>query len=214
MVKIYFNFVFIQNLVEPKNKMTKIIGLTGGIGSGKTTIANHFMKANIPVYIADDEARKIMQSEEIIDAIRKFFGNSIFDHAILNREKLSQIVFSDPEKLKQLNAIIHPAVRKHFHDWVLNHKNAPFVIYEAAILFESGSYKNCDLILTVTAPIETRIQRVIQRDKTTREQVSKRINAQWNDDQRIAKSDFVIENVDHKTTKIEIDKILKILKIY
>ena len=193
--------------------MTKIIGLTGGIGSGKTTIANHFMEANIPVYIADDEARKIMQSEEIIDAIRKTFGDSIFDDAILNREKLSQIVFSDPEKLKQLNAIIHPAVRKHFQNWVLNHKNAPFVIYEAAILFESGSYKNCDLIITVTAPLETRIQRVIQRDKTTREQVLKRINAQWNDDQRIAKSDFVIENVNPKTTKTEINKILKILKI-
>lgn len=194
--------------------MTKIIGLTGGIGSGKTTIANHFMEANIPVYIADDEARKIMQSEEIVDAIKKTFGDSIFDDAILNREKLSQIVFSDPEKLKQLNAIIHPAVRKHFQNWVLNHKNAPVVIYEAAILFESGSYKNCDLIITVTAPLETRIQRVIQRDKTTREQVLQRINAQWNDDQRIAKSDFVIENVNPKTTKTEINKILKILKIY
>jgi dephospho-CoA kinase len=193
--------------------MTKIIGLTGGIGSGKTTIANHFLEANIPVYIADDEARKIMQSEEIIDAIRKTFGDTIFDDAVLNREKLSQIVFSNPEKLKQLNAIIHPVVRKHFQDWVLNHKNAPFVIYEAAILFESGSYQNCDLIITVTAPIETRIQRVIQRDKTTREQVLKRINAQWNDDQRIAKSDFVIENVNPITTKTEIDKILKILKI-
>lgn len=193
--------------------MTKIIGLTGGIGSGKTTVANHFMKSNIPVYIADDEARKISQSPEIIEEIRNVFGKSIFDDAILNREKLSQIVFNDPEKLKQLNAIIHPAVRKHFQNWVLKHDSAPFVIYEAAILFESGSYKNCDLIITVTAPIELRIQRVIQRDKTTRELVLKRINAQWNDEQRIAKSDFVIENVNPKTTKTEIDKILKILKI-
>ena len=193
--------------------MTKIIGLTGGIGSGKTTIANQFRKANIPVYIADDEARKIMQSQEIIEAIRNTFGESIFDEAILNREKLSQIVFSDPEKLKLLNAIIHPAVRKHFQDWVLNHKNAPFVIYEAAILFESGSYENCDFVITVTAPIESRIERVILRDKTTREQVLKRINAQWNDEQRIAKSDFVIENSNSETTKIEINKILKILKI-
>ena len=192
--------------------MTKIIGLTGGIGSGKTTIANHFRKANIPVYIADDEARKLMQSPEIIEEIKKAFGDSIFDDAILNRERLSQIVFNDPEKLKQLNAIIHPAVRKHFRDWVLKYENTPFVVYEAAILFESGNYKNCDLIITVTAPIESRIQRVIQRDKTTRELVLKRINAQWNDEQRIAKSDFVIENVSPKTTKTEIDKILKILK--
>lgn len=193
--------------------MTKIIGLTGGIGSGKTTIANHFRNANIPVYVADDEARKITQLPEIIDQIRIKFGDAIFDDSILNREKLSQIVFNDPEKLKLLNAIIHPAVRKHFQSWVLNHKNAPFVIYEAAILFESGSYKNCDSIITVTAPLESRIQRVMRRDKTSREQVILRINAQWDDDQRIAKSDFVIENIDPKSTKLEVDKILKILKI-
>ncbi len=213
MVKIYFNFVIIQNPVELKNRMTKIIGLTGGIGSGKTTIANHFMEANIPVYIADDEARKLMQSSEIIEEIKKNFGDSIFDEAILNREKLSQVVFNDPEKLKLLNAIIHPAVKKHFQDWVLNHNNSAYLIYEAAILFESGSYKNCDLIITVTAPLETRILRVIQRDKTTREQVLKRIHTQWDDAQRISKSDFVVENIDPEITKTEIDKILKILKI-
>jgi len=90
--------------------MTKIIGLTGGIGSGKTTIANHFLAAGIPVYIADDEARKIMQSPEIIEEIKTKFGNTIFENGILNREKLAEIVFSNPEKLNQLNAIIHPAV--------------------------------------------------------------------------------------------------------
>jgi dephospho-CoA kinase len=193
--------------------MTKVIGLTGGIGSGKTTIANHFMAAGIPVYIADDEARKIMQSEVIITEIKKIFGDLIFDNAILNREKLSEIVFSNPEKLKQLNSIIHPAVKKHFEDWILRHGDYPFIIYEAAILFESGSYKKCDLIITVVAPIESRIQRVIERDKSTREQVLKRINAQWNDEQRIAKSDFVIENVNLEIAKSEVDKILKILKI-
>lgn len=193
--------------------MTKIIGLTGGIGSGKTTIANHFMAAGIPVYIADDEARKIMQSSAIIDEIKKTFGSTIFENNVLNREKLSEIVFNNPEKLKQLNAIIHPAVKNHFGNWILNHKNSPFIIYEAAILFESGSYKNCDLIITVTAPLELRIQRVIQRDKTTREKVLKRINMQWNDEQRISKSDFVIENVNPDIAKSEVDKILKILKI-
>lgn len=193
--------------------MTKIIGLTGGIGSGKTTIANHFREANIPVYIADDEARKIMQSSDIIKEIRKAFGQSIFDDSILNREKLSEIVFNEPEKLQLLNAIIHPAVREHFQAWVLNHQNVPFVIYEAAILFESGSYKNCDSIITVTAPLESRIQRVIQRDKTSREQVVARINAQWNDEQRIIKSDFIIENIDPISTKKKVDEILKILSI-
>ena len=193
--------------------MTKIIGLTGGIGSGKTTIANYFLDANVPIFIADDEARKLMQSDEIADTIKKKFGDSIFDSAILNREKLSKIVFENLEKLKLLNAIIHPAVKKHFQDWVSNHKKAPLVVYETAILFESGSYKNCDWIVTVTAPLELRIQRVIERDKTTREQVLNRIKSQWIDEQRIAKSDFVIENVDVIKTKTEIEKILKILNI-
>ena len=193
--------------------MTKIIGLTGGIGSGKTTIANLFSAAGIPVYIADDEARKIMQSAEIITQIKETFGTSIFENDILNREKLAAIVFGNTEKLEQLNSIIHPAVKKHFENWVLNHENFPFVIYEAAILFESGSYKNCDIIITVTAPTESRIQRVIQRDDTTRENVLKRMNSQWNDEQRIVKSDYVIENVTPKIAKLEVDKILKILNI-
>lgn len=192
--------------------MTKIIGLTGGIGSGKTTIANHFMAAGIPVYIADDEARKITQSAAIIDEIRKIFGTAIFEDGILNRQKLAEIVFDNPDKLKLLNGIIHPAVKKHFDNWVLDHKNNSFVIYEAAILFESGSYKNCDKIITVTAPLETRIQRVIERDNTSREHVLKRMNMQWDDNQRIAKSDFVVENIDPKTAESEVGKILKILK--
>jgi dephospho-CoA kinase len=191
----------------------KIIGLTGGIGSGKTTVANHFIAAGIPVYIADDAARKIMQSPEILREIEKTFGGSVFEKGVLNRQKLAEIVFSNLDKLKKLNAIIHPAVKKNFGNWILNHKNSPFVIYEAAILFESGSYKDCDMIITVTAPLETRIERVIQRDKTTRQDVFKRINMQWTDEQRQAKSDFVIENINPEFTKSEVNKILKILKI-
>jgi dephospho-CoA kinase len=193
--------------------MTKIIGLTGGIGSGKTTIANYFRAAGIPVYIADDEARKIMESPEIIAEIKNVFGNIIFENDILIRSKLAEIVFDNPEKLQKLNAIIHPAVKKHFSEWILNYKSAPFVIYEAAILFESGSYKNCDFIITVTAPVESRIERVVQRDKTTRENVLKRIAMQWNDEQRFSKSDFVIENINPEIAKIEVDKTLKILRI-
>ena len=193
--------------------MTKIIGLTGGIGSGKTTIANYFKSFGIPVYIADDEARKITQSSEIISAIKAVFGDEVFHNEKLNREQLAKIVFNSPEKLEKLNNIVHPAVKKHFEQWLLHYKNVHYVIYEAAILFESGSYKNCDFIITVTAPVDLRIQRVMDRDKTTRELVLKRINAQWTDEQRISKSDFVIENTAKQTTKLEVDKILKILKI-
>lgn len=193
--------------------MTKIIGLTGGIGSGKTTIANYFSTLGIPVYIADDEAKKLMESSEVKDSIKEKFGESIFDNTILNRAKLAEIVFADSGKLDQLNAIVHPAVRNHFKKWLLNHEASPFVIYEAAILFESGNYKNCDYIITVTAPLESRIQRVIDRDKTNREQVLKRINAQWNDEQRISKSNFIIDNRNIETAKLKVEEILKILNI-
>ena len=190
-----------------------IIGLTGGIGSGKTTIANHFKSLGIPIYIADEEAKKLMQSDEIVKAIKERFGADLFENDILNRGKLAEAVFNDPDKLKQLNAIVHPAVKNHFKQWILEHNEFPTVIYEAAILFESGSYKDFDTIITVTAPIETRIQRVIARDNTSREQVLKRIEAQWTDEQRISKSDFVIENESIEKSLIEIERILKILKI-
>ena len=193
--------------------MTKIIGLTGGIGSGKTTIAKYFKSFGIPVFIADDEARKIMQSPEIINAVKNTFGEDIFENGILNREKLAKIVFNDSEKLEKLNSIVHPAVKKHFELWLIENKTVPYIIYEAAILFESGRYKDCDIIVTVTAPIETRLQRVLERDKTTRELVLKKMEAQWSDEKRIAKSDFVIENIALDAAKREVDEILKILKI-
>ena len=193
--------------------MTKIIGLTGGIGSGKTTIANHFRSLGISVYIADDEARKIMQTPEVIDVIKETFGETLFEGAVLKRDKLAEIVFNDSEKLQQLNAIVHPAVKRHFKQWLLEHKEFPIIIYEAAILFESGNYKDFDSIISVTAPLESRIQRVIERDKTTRDQVLGRINSQWTDEQRISKSDYVIENIDCEIAKKKTEEILKILRI-
>lgn len=193
--------------------MTKIIGLTGGIGSGKTTIAKYMHSFGIPLYIADDQARKLMESHEIVHAIKKKFGEVIFDKEILNRAKLAEIVFNEPEKLEELNAIIHPAVKSDFKEWLLQNKSAPFIIYEAAILFESGNYLNCDYIITVVAPIDTRIERVMKRDKTSRELILKRMEAQWTDEQRVSKSDFVIENEDLKKAKQKVDEILKILKI-
>ena len=176
--------------------MTKIVGLTGGIGSGKTTIANQFKSLGVPIYIADDEAKKLMNSDSVLEKIKKTFGEELVDDNILNREKLAQIVFSNPEKLKQLNQIVHPEVKKHFLKWLNKHKNHPYVIKEAAILFESGSYKDCDFIITVTAPLEIRIQRILKRDNTTREDILNRIKNQWNDEDKVSKSDFVIQNED------------------
>ena len=193
--------------------MTKIIGLTGGIGSGKTTIANYFHELGIPVYIADEEGRKITESPEILKSIKSIFGEKVIDNEKLNRQKVSQIVFENPEKLKQLNAIIHPEVKKHFKNWLLQQANSPFVVKEAAILFESGSYKECDLIITVVAPLELRIERVMKRDLVTREEVLKRINNQWTDAKRIEKSNFIIENTNINQAKLQVDEILKKIAI-
>ena len=193
--------------------MSKIIGLTGGIGSGKTTLATYIESLGIPVFIADDEAKKLMQSAEVLREIKAVFGEAVFDKGQLNRQELASIVFSNPEKLSQLNGIIHPAVKKQFKVWLDQHQLAPFVVYEAAILFESGSYQNCDYIITITAPLEDRIARVTQRDNSSREQVLNRINAQWTDEQRVVKSNFVIENSDPQNAKLQLDEILKILKI-
>jgi dephospho-CoA kinase len=193
--------------------MTKIIGLTGGIGSGKTTVAQLFLSFDIPVYITDLEARNLMKSDVVLDQIRNVFGTVVFEKDVLIREKLSEIVFNDANKLAQLNGIVHPAVKSHFKQWLLEHQKDPFIIYESAILFESGSYKECDFVINVVAPLETRIQRVIERDKTTREKVLERIKNQWNDEQKSSKSDFIIENVSVEDVKLEIVKILKFLGI-
>lgn len=193
--------------------MSKVIGLTGGIGSGKTTIANYIATLGIPVYIADDAGRKVMQEHEVLQAIKEEFGIEIFDNNQLNRAKLAKIVFDNPEQLKKLNSIVHPAVRKDFNIWLAKNKEAPLVFYESAILFESGSYIDFDAIVSVIAPLEIRISRVLQRDNTTREHVLKRIKAQWTDEQRISKSDFVIENIDVNLAKAKMDSFLKILSI-
>lgn len=193
--------------------MTKVIGLTGGIGSGKTTIANFFKEMGVPVYIADDEAKKVMQSESIVNEIKTTFGEKLFENDILNRAKLAEIVFNNAAELAKLNAIVHPAVKRDFEFWLLEQKKYQYVVYEAAILFESGRYKECDVIVTVTAPEEIRIERVLKRDNTTREQVLSRMKMQWNDEKRISLSNFVINNSNLKIAKEEVVKILKILNI-
>jgi dephospho-CoA kinase len=192
--------------------MSRIIGLTGGIGSGKTMIANYIKSLGIPVYIADDEARALMNTDKIVQKIVTEFGKEVVSDDKLNREALAKIVFNNPEKLKALNSIVHPEVKKHFNSWVDNHKNQPLLFKEAAILFESGSYKDCDAIVTVTAPIETRLQRVAKRDKSDRESILKRMEHQWTDEKRIANSDYVIQNLSVEDTKKQVDEILNLLK--
>ena len=192
--------------------MTKIIGLTGGIGSGKSTVARYIESKGIPVYIADDEARKLTDTIEVTNAIVSAFGNSILENGTINRAALSQIVFNNAKNLQILNSIIHPAVAVHFVDWLKKHSEDAIIVKEVAILFESGSYKNCDKIIAVEAPEEIRIQRVMKRDSVTEESVKARMRNQWTDEMRAEKSDFVVINIDLDEMKFEVDQILKKLK--
>ena len=193
--------------------MTKVIGLTGGIGSGKTTIAKFFAAEGIPVYIADLEAKSIMNSDTIQKEILELFGETVFKNQVLDRAKIAEIVFNDPAMLVKLNSIVHPAVKNHFKEWVRTNEGQDLLLYESAILFESGHFKEFDFIISVVAPLESRIARVLERDGITKEQVMSRVNAQWNDDERVAKSDFVIENILLQDAKSKVLDILKILKI-
>lgn len=187
--------------------MPKIIGLTGGIGSGKTTVAKYFEELGVPIYIADDHARRIMELPATIQKIIHAFGSGITTNEQIDRKKLAALVFADSDKLQQLNHIIHPLVAIDFKEWLSRNSNSPYIIKEAAVLFESGSYKDCDAIISVTAPIQTRIQRVVDRDKTTLEAVQSRIDNQWTDEQRIQKSDYVITNIRLEETRLQVKKI-------
>lgn len=191
---------------------TRIIGLTGGIGSGKSTIAGFYESLGVPVYIADDEAKKILYTPEATKDMVIAFGESILTKGVPDKAKIASVVFNDNEKLEMLNGIIHPKVRQHFIDWVTTKKDEPIVIKEAAILFESGSYKDCDKIILVTAPKENRISRVMKRDKVSREQVLERMAAQWDDDKKAALSDYIIVNEELEKAKAEAVKILKKIK--
>jgi dephospho-CoA kinase len=194
--------------------MTKIIGLTGGIGSGKTTIANHLKSLGIPVYNSDEQAKKILYLPNTITSLKSVFGITIFTNNLLDKEKLSKLVFNNPEQLKLLNQIIHPKVKVDFDKWLNANKNSPLVIKETAILFESGSYKDCDKIISISAPLELRIQRVIKRDHMSYDQVMSRINNQWTDEMRLRNSHYIIENQNFDQTFREIENIIKILLNY
>lgn len=191
--------------------MTKIIGLTGGIGSGKTTVANYLIAKGIPVYIADLEARKITESKKVINQIEKVFGVDVIENNKVNRAVLATIVFKDKKKLAQLNAIIHPEVKKHFKKWLKSKVDYKFVVKESAILFESGSYENCDAIILVTAPLETRIERTMKRDNVDRESVLQRINNQMPEEEKKIKSDYIIQNTSLKDTHVQLDELLNYL---
>jgi dephospho-CoA kinase len=190
--------------------MTKIIGLTGGIGTGKTTVANYFASKGVPVYIADEAAKAIMNTKEVIQQVQALFAeNVILENGQLNRNYIRELVFTDKDKLAQLNTIIHPKVTLDFENWLKQNKNASFVIKEVAILFETNGQNYCDATILVTAPLDTRIQRVIERDKTPKEIILNIINNQLLEEEKIKLATYVIENKNLEKTYEIIDKLIK-----
>jgi len=175
--------------------MTQKTGLTGNIGSGKSLVARIFETLRVPVFYADEEGKKLLGHPEIIAQIKQLFGKKVTDGEKIDRKALAQIVFSDKSKLENLNQIIHPAVRKRFSQWADNHHpDAPYVIYEAAILHESGHHKKMDSIIIVTAREKLRIDRVMKRDSVSEQDVRKRMANQWPEEKKIQHADFVIDN--------------------
>ena len=190
-----------------------IVGLTGGIGSGKTTVANLFNDLGVPIYVTDVAAKRIMISDvAVIESIKMLLGSEAYLKANeLNTNYISSKVFKNKSLLKELNSIVHPAVAKDFLIWYDN-QNSDFVIKESAILFESGSYKSCKYVITVTAPLEDRINRVIKRDGVTKKQVLHRVMNQLNDEDKIDRSNFIINNKSLDATKLQVEKIINKIK--
>ncbi len=185
-----------------------VVGLTGGIGSGKTTVARFFKAYGIPVYIADDEAKSLMLKAPIKSEITALFGQKAYTvSGQLNRKYLSSQVFKDKDLLQKLNAIVHPRVRADFKQWA-SKQNAPYVLYEAAILFESGQHRNlADYSILVTAPKQDRILRVKKRDQISEKQIEARMENQWSDERKKSLADWVIDNRDLASTQSAVYEI-------
>lgn len=190
-----------------------VVGLTGGIGSGKTTVAHFFAEFNnVVIYNADLEAKKLMNSSSIIKSkLRANFGEESYINNQLNRPFIANIVFNDKSKLALLNAIVHPEVKNHFQDFVNQNKTKDYIIYENAILFESKSHLKCDIIISVFAPLKVRIERTMLRDSSSKTAVENRINSQWLEDKKLLQSNYMITNLDRENTKSQILKIHNIL---
>jgi dephospho-CoA kinase len=172
------------------------VGITGGIGSGKSTICQLFKCLEIPAFSADEVGRNLLDADEtVIEQIKNIFGEDVLVNGKPDRKKIGGIVFNNPEKLAQLNAIIHPAVRRKYHEWT-QEQSAPYLIYEAAILFETGLYKQLDSIVLVMAPELLRIQRVLKRDGLPETSIRDRMKNQWSDEEKMNLANFIIVNDD------------------
>ena len=187
--------------------MAKRLGVTGGIGSGKTTVCRIFRVLGVPVFVADNVARDVMENEpDIRAAINLITGKDLYTHGNLDRKELARIIFNRPDLLRKVNAAVHPEVLERFNRWA-SASDSPYVIMEAAILFEAGADSLVDRVVTISAPVEERISRVMGRNELTREEVIRRINNQLGDEEREEQSYYVINNSDNEMIIPEILKI-------
>jgi dephospho-CoA kinase len=189
------------------------LGITGGIGSGKTTVCRILEVLGIPVYYADVRAKQLYKENAgVMQAVKKLFGDDIYRRGELDKAEVARRVFNDKFLLQKLNAIVHPAVEKDFATWAAGHSDKPFVVKEAAILFENGGYKKLDLNALVTAPEDIRIKRVVKRDGISEDQVKERIRNQWPDEKKIPLADFVIKCDEEHLVIPQVMEIMERLK--
>lgn len=187
-----------------------IVGITGGIGSGKSYVCNVFKKLGVPVYNSDDSARKISNNSEIVKSqIISLLGKKAYKNKLLNRQFIASIVFNNKELLDRLNSIIHPVVEKDFNDWCSSKQEFTYVLKEAAILFETGIYKKLDSTIAIIASESIRLQRVLERENINEEAVRKRMKNQWSAEKITSLADFIIEN---NSKKLLLPQILNIHK--
>jgi dephospho-CoA kinase len=172
------------------------VGLTGGIGSGKSLVARIFNKFGVPVYDSDSATKQLYFSNQELksELIKSFGSQTYFENGQLNRKYLGELIFSDKSKLELINKIVHPFVKLDFEEWLLKNYQTKYIIKEAAILIESGAYKQVDKIIVVNSPFDLRIKRVIERDKTTKEEVVKRMSNQLPNKKLLSFADFIVEN--------------------
>ncbi len=173
----------------------QVVGLTGGIGSGKSLVTQIFSHLGIPIFNADFESGKILEEDAMVrDTLTQWFGPEAYIHGKPDRRKIASVVFNDPSMLARMNELLHPRVKERFLSWCGQHQSKPYLIHEAAILFESGFYKFMDKTILVLAPEEIRIERVMQRDKVSGDSVRQRMQNQWTDEQKLPLADFIIRN--------------------
>lgn len=187
------------------------VGITGGIGSGKSLVSRILSTQNYPVFYSDIEGKRILsEDQDAKQELIQLFGPRVFSKGELDRQYLSGLVFNNDEALAKLNGVVHPRVRAKFENFI-RERDASIVFNEAAILFETGAYKNFDKVILVTSPNSLRIERVIERDTVSEQEVRARMSAQWEDDLKIPLADFVIVNDEKESLLAQLDEILSTL---